>query len=274
MAWRGDSVGNAQQGAIGSALQGVPQGIHEESVNQLAPIGTRLGFPDGRAFRYTHFVAAVNAAVICSQDVSASAIAVTDGSMTAAAIGATQVVFTDTDLITTGDLKDQFAGGYFHMEDDAGEAYTYRIKGNDAGEASGTDGELVVDLYDGLVVAITTDTDVAVTGNIWKNNKIATANGDSIVSGVSMRSMTAAYYGWVQTWGPVSILAEVVGSSAPSIGNPAFLDDATAGAAMAFAGVASNTTLNAGDWDTPYIGDFLYAGTDAAHVGVNLRLYP
>ena len=130
---------------------------------------------------------------------------------------------------------------------------------------------MVLDLYDGLEVAITTDTDIGAIGNKWKNCKIASTS-DTMLAGVSVIGVTTAYYAWLQTWGPAAVLCEIIASSAPSVGNPAFLDDGTAGAVMAFGGVASNTTINAGDWDTPYVGDFLYVGTDAAHVGVDLKI--
>lgn len=274
MAWKDSaSVGNATQGPVGGALQGIPQGIYEQSSTQKGPLGTRIVLPDSRAYRYSHFVAAVNAGELVAQDESVSSIAVSDGKMTAAAIGVTQVTFTDNSLITTADVKDVYAGGYLHTEDDAGEAYTYRIKGNDAGEASGTDGELVMDLYDGLVVALTTATDVSVTGNLWKNLKIGVAGSDCVIAGVAVRAMTIAYYGWVQTWGPASCLAEAT-TAVLVKGRPAFFDGGVAGAASGLAGVASNTTLNAGDWDGTYLGEIMHTGTDAAHVAINLKLYP
>jgi hypothetical protein len=264
-----DYAPNNQQ--VQSRITGVTQGLYEQSATQQGALGSKLELEDGRVFRYAHFVAAVNRGVLVSQDVSVSSFGPIDGKATAAAIAAKQVTLTDTDTFTTADVADVYQGGYLMVEDDAGEGYTYRIQGNDAGTAAGV---MVLDLFDGLVAALTTDSDVAVIGSLYKNLSIATANGDSIVSGAAVRTMTAGYYGWIQTWGPCSVLCEVPTTTAPTIGNPAFLDDGTSGAVGPFAGVASNTTLNAGDWDTPYVGDFLYAGTDTAHVGVFLKLIP
>ena len=264
-------VDHVSNGQANSLVDGVAQGLYEESATAKGPIGARREMPDGRVFRYAHFVAAVNRGVLVSQDISVSAAGPIDGKATAAAIGATTITLTDTDTFTTADAADVYAGGYFMPEDDAGEGYSYRIRGNKQGTAAGV---MSLDLYDGLVIAITTDTDVNIIGSMWNNVKIAAAGSDAIVAGVSVRDMTIAYYGWVQTWGVANVLSEVPTTTAPTVGNPAFLDDGTAGAVGPFAGVASNTTINAGDWDTPYVGDFLYSGVDTTNVGVFLKIQP
>lgn len=265
--------GNGHTG-LGGGTDGVAQGTMAESSTQQGLLGSKREYEDGRIFRYAHFVSAVNRGIICSQDVSVSLVDVIDGKATAAAIGATQITLTDTDewgVTGTAFASDIYQGGYFAPEDDDGEGYSYRISGN---VGATTAGVVVLDLFDPLITAITTDTDVSIIGPLWKNCKIAVPNSDTVVCGVSVIGVTAGYYAWVQTWGVANVLTEVVGTTAPSIGNPAFLDDGTNGAVGPFAGVASNTTLNAGDWDTPYIGDFLTTATDAAHSAVFLKIQP
>lgn len=260
--------GNGHAG-LGGASDGVAQGTMAESSTQQGLLGSKRKYEDGRVFRYTHFVSAVNRGVLCSQDVSVSMVDVIDNKTTIAAIGATQVTLTDTDTFSTADAADVYQGGYFAPEAGAGEGYNYRISGNAAGTAAGV---MVLDLFDPLIVALATASDVSIVGSMWKNVKIATANADTVICGVSVIGMTAGYYGWVQTWGTANVLANIDGAG--TIGTPAFLDDSVGGAAASFGGVASDTTMNAGDWDTPYIGDFLTTATSGAHAGVFLKIQP
>jgi hypothetical protein len=119
---------------------------------------------DGRVFRYGYTAAAINRGLLVSQDVSATAIVESDGKLTAASAGATEVTYTDSGTVGSATLN-QYQGGYLHITDDAGEGYQYRIKSNTAASSNA----ITFTLYDELEVAVTTATDVAVTGNLWYN---------------------------------------------------------------------------------------------------------
>ena len=114
---------------------GSPQGIYEESSTQEYPIGTKREFEDGRVFRYASFGAATAAGVLVSQDVSATAVVEIENVATAAAVGATEVILTDSGTLGSA-TANQYAGAYLHTVDDAGEGYTYRIKSNTAASKS------------------------------------------------------------------------------------------------------------------------------------------
>ena len=242
-------------GAIAGATGGSPQGIYEESSTQEYPIGTKREFEDGRVFRYGSFAAACNAGVLVTQDASATNIAETDGCLTAAAIGATEVIFTDSGTVGSA-TANQYAGGYLHITDDAGEGYQYRIKSNTAASSNA----VTFTLYDGLVVAVTTATDIAVTGNLY--NQVRTADFtqgsrvDCGAAGITARSFTSGYYGWIQTAGVATVLSEGV----IPYGQMVAASDAVAGA------------VHAADQDSLEIvvGYSTMLSDDTGHVGVNL----
>ena len=111
------------------------QGIYTESSTARYPIGQKLELADGRVFRYGYTAAAINRGLLVSQDVSATAIVESDGKLTAASAGATEVTYTDSGTVGSATLN-QYAGGYLHITDDAGEGFQYRIKSNTAAAAT------------------------------------------------------------------------------------------------------------------------------------------
>ena len=230
------------------------QGIHEESSTQKHSIGEKLELADGRCFRYGYFAAATAAGLLVSQDVSAGCVVETDDIATAAAIGATSVILTDAGTLGSA-TANQYAGGYLHITDDAGEGYTYRIKSNTAASSNA----VTFTLYDPLVVALTTASDVAITGNMYNNLLGATAATDTLVSGVTTRVMQASYYGWVQTKGVSTVLADIpVGIT---FGDQLTLSDGVAGAVQLQDAYTEQT-----------VGYSLYTGDDTGHVGVMLNI--
>ena len=194
------------------------QGIFSESSTPKHPIGEKVELADGRVFRYASFAAATGAGLLVSQDISATAIVESDGKLTAASAGATEVTYTDSGTVGSATLN-QYAGGYLHITDDAGEGYNYRIKSNTAASSNA----ITFTLYDELEVAVTTDTDVAVTGNLYNQVRAALGTADYIVCGVTPISFTSGYYGWVQTRGVAVILTD---DSAIGAGVPVMCGDA------------------------------------------------
>ena len=182
---------------------GTKQGIYAESSTPKHAIGEKVELADGRCFRYVYTAAAINPGLLVSQDVSATCIVESDGKLTAASAGATEVTYTDSGTVGSA-TANQYAGGYLHITDDAGEGHQYRIKSNTAASSNA----VTFTLYDGLVVAVTTDTDVGVTGSLYHNVVGATAGTDGVIAGVTTRGLTSNYYGWVQTAGVATILAD------------------------------------------------------------------
>jgi hypothetical protein len=239
-------------GLISGATGGSPQGIYDESSTQEYPIGTKREFEDGRVFRYASFAAATGAGLVVSQDISETAIVESDGKLTAASAGATEVTYTDAGTVGSA-TANQYAGGYLHTTDDAGEGYNYRIKSNTAASSNA----ITFTLYDSLQVAVTTATDVAVTGNLYNQVRAALGTADYIVCGVTPIAFTSGYYGWIQTRGVAVILTD---GSDIGIGVPTMLSDATAGAVE----VADNSH--------PLVGFITHAADDTGYMGVALQL--
>ena len=247
---------NAQVGAGGIDGGRDRQTVYQESSTQNFPLGARRSFPDGRSFRYAEFGAAVNAGLIVSQDISATCLAETNDIVIAAS-GAFSPAADSTKLqITLASITaDDYAGGYLHITDDAGEGYQYRIQSNSATGAT-TSGTVDIYLYDPIVTALTAGaTDIAITGNLWNGVIGAVAASDSIMSGVTARTMQSGYFGWVQTTGVATILAD---------GTIAIRDNLTLSD-----GVTGAVQLKDAEVE-PLVGFALFAPDDTGHVGVRL----
>jgi hypothetical protein len=249
MAYRNSNFGVGRIGGEGVGSK-AGQSIFAESSTPKYDIGEKLELSDGRVFRYGYTAAAINRGLLVSQDVSATAIVESDGKLTAASAGATEVTYTDSGTVGSATLN-QYQGGYLHITDDAGEGYQYRIKSNTAASSNA----ITFTLYDELEVAVTTATDVAVTGNLWYNVTGASAT-DYILAGVTPITFQANYYGWFQTAG----LATILSDGAVAIGANLTLSDGVAGA------------VQTKDAETePLVGFATFASDDTGHVGVVLQ---
>ena len=236
------------------------QGIYDESSTALYPIGEKLEFRDGRSFRYGYTAAAINAAELVSQDVSATCLAETDNIVIAAANGFSPAAGSSKLQITLASItKDQYAGGYLQIANDGadgiGEGIQYRIKSNSA-TAFTTAGKVDIELHDPLKVTLTTASDIAITGGLWYNLRAATSGTDYIISGVSPIAFTANYYGWFQTAG----IALISCDGALAIGVNTTLSDSDAG----------HVQLKDAETE-PLVGFTTYVSDDDAHVGVVLQ---
>jgi hypothetical protein len=85
--------------------------------------------------------------------------------------------------------------------------------------------------------------------------------------------MTASYYGWVQTWGPATVLAD---ESAGTVarGTIATLSDGVSGAAQPIGGGVVQSVSANGFETEPILGYFLDAATDANYTPIYLQINP
>jgi hypothetical protein len=227
------------------------QSIYEESSTPKHRLGEKLELSDGRIFRYASFAAATGAGLLVSQDISATAISVQDGKLTAAAAGATEVTYTDSGTVGSA-TKDQYAGGYLHTEDDAGEGFCYRIKSNTAASSNA----VTFTLYDGLQVAVTTATDTVFTGSLYNQVRAAVGTADCIPAGVTPKSFTSGYYGWIQVRG----IATALSDGTPPAGGDVMMSDAVVGA------------VEVADASHAQVGYATSLGTDTGYIGINIQL--
>jgi len=258
---------------VGQMQVGSDIDIFEISDKPKLAVGTGFTRSDGSKFRYAHAGAATNRGAIVAQDYSESSVADTDNAIIAplstyqmpdenngiypGSAGSRYAILT-----LASAAADQYAGGYFHITDDGGEGYTYRIRGNTATDDPAS-GVIRLALYDKIQVALTATTDCAITGPMYANLEAAGTTTDGIAVGVACASLTATDpYGWIQTYGPATVLCDTAGTA----GKEVAVSQNVAGAYE-----PANATGTAADaW--PTIGYLITPGDTTGHGVVFLHL--
>ena len=176
---------------------GLAQGIYEENSVQQYPLGFRVPLSDGRVFHYTE-----NASVaLAAGKLIGSPLVFTEIERTitaAAAQFATQVTYTAVGTITSNQYQD----GFLCVVNDAGEGIQYKIKSHPAIAAAASG---VITLYDGILTALTTSSDIMLIPSLYKDVRL---NPNTICKtvGVPPIPVTADYFFWTQTWGQALVL--------------------------------------------------------------------
>ena len=186
------------------------QSIYEVSSTQKAPLGFRIVVGD-RTFFYCENAATEIAA---GKVVSTAAPQSNHSNMLCtgytAAVGSYIVRPT---LGGTALTQNEYAEGYLVVNDAAGEGHTYRIKSNK--EQTTTTGVGYIELYDPIALKLTALSQVTLLKNKYKDVVIFTASSQvGVAIGVTPVVLTASYYGWLQTWGPCSVLCGTDGITA------------------------------------------------------------
>lgn len=239
--------------------------LYEQNSNPKFAIGTRVSTQDGRVWRYAQFGAVTSQGVLVSQDISETGVGVTDNAVIAPASAVSisgetvkpgQIGSRFIQVTLAATAANKFSGAYFHVEDDLGEGFTYRIKGNTATDNPVT-GQLLIELHDRLKASLDVTTDFAITGSMWNDVKTAALSTFEKPSGVSMASVVAATpFAWVQTWGPSTVLCD----GAVAVGDTVTIGSVTGSVATQAA------------FTSPVVGYALYTGTSTAQVGVYLTI--
>jgi len=180
----------------------VPSNIRGNSSVQECALGTKIVTADGRAFRYVK--AGVTALVPGKLQDGPAMIANHTNIAVAAAAAAGALTITVT-LGNTAATANQYAGGIVSVNDADGEGYSYTIKSHPAADASAS---LVITLDDNepIVTALTTSSEVTLVPNQYNGVVIHAQTEAGASVGVGVTAITAAYFGWIQTRGPVSCL--------------------------------------------------------------------
>lgn len=286
--WKlGEGGEDTSQGPKGGAIGGGRFGrqpLYSNDTTQHYPIGYRWDTRDGRCFRYGYFYTAVAAGKLAAVDASiaivdeSAATTVRNAAGSAADIASsatvTSLYFLDTDKFTAANSDDVLAGGYVHVANSDTGGNTYRIRSNGY---TATTSVMQVDLYDSLVGNITSESEIIVSGNPYSYLAIANNGTDDYVAGVAFVDAAATSYGWVQTWGPATVLADESAGTI-SAGTIATLSDGVNGAVQPMGGGATiNTETDSQAYETitePIIGYFIGDITDKNFVAVYLQLAP
>lgn len=186
-----------------------PQDLFTSSSTAGTDIGAFATTGDGRGFRYC---LAGATALVPGKLQQASAEDTTNFQNLTVAVssaGATSITTTSTVTLTVN----QLAGGFLTVTSaTTGAGYTYKIKGNTAATAAAT----TIYLEDAIITATTGTVKIDMIPNPYSGLIVNPATASSSPVGVAIYPITAAQYGWVQTRGPVSCLADgtvVVGTS-------------------------------------------------------------
>lgn len=178
--------------------------LSNSSVQQMA-LGAYAETSDGRGFRY----AKVGATATIPGKIYAAAAWDVVNQAPAGGLAATGAINTTTVTVSTSTTMaaNLLAGGYLVTALTPGQGYTYRIKSNTA--TAGAAG-LVIELEDPLVVALTTGADVVLVKHAYDQIIVSPGGASTgMPVGVATTAITAAYYGWVQTFGTCAVLAGV-----------------------------------------------------------------
>lgn len=225
---------------------------YQESATALFTLGTELIYGD-RAYRYARMGSGGVTQGKLLQTAALHADTKDISPKTDTAIGSKTLVVT-LGGTGTGDLAaDFFRDGYVVVNNEAGEGFAYRIKSSTAADVSESL-DVSLTLYEGLQVAVT---NAASTLDLFVNPyaglQEAPTTETGAVVGLTSMSMTANYYGWVQTKGPAAVLSNGVLVT----GDAAVRSTAVAGAAMPAAAATSakiGTVIHAnGDTDYSFV---------------------
>jgi len=226
-------------GNVGTQLRG-KQSVYEESSTRLVPLGTKLELAE-RIFRYAlngTGTLAPGKLVVQPDNV----VLHVGRAIAAAAKGALKVTVT---LGATAATANQYRDGYLVINT---EGTMYRIKSHPAAALS-TAVELT--LYDGLAVALAGDETVDLVPNVFSELIISDANQNDRAMGWPIIAVTASYYFWLQTAGPV----------------PTLIDEtlATRGIAVTTGSHVGGAVEMADAAGEPVIGTTISFGVDAAY---------
>lgn len=212
------------QTALTGPVQVVAQGIWQESASALHNLGSYVETADGRGFRYSKMgaVASVAGKVYQGTALDATNLQPSGGlGVAAQAIGDTSVTISTSITLTANQLSQ----GYLSVDVTPGQGYLYKIAGNTAvSSATGA----VITLDDPLQVALTTASKVIVANHPYSGLVIEPGTPTAAIAGVAHRVTTAAYFGWIQTYGPASVLFTGTGVAGKAVGS---LSGGTSGSA-------------------------------------------
>lgn len=259
----------------------VGDGIDIYKVDLIPRYAVGFGFEraDGSKFRYGHFSASnTNAGIVVGpEDVGATQVD-KDGVVwtpsTATPPSGQQIQPGDIGSfyvqMTLGSIEaDQFAGAYLVITDDTGEGYTYRVRGN-TGTGDPVTGTILVELYEPLIVALGTNTDIAMSCSRHVNLVAVGdfgATGSNNAVGVTCAGTSATNYAWIQTKGIANVLT---GDVVPVQGQAVQVASDVAGAIVGYTSVSSTAvTMNS---YTNLVGYCVDPGDDTEQTTIMLNL--
>jgi hypothetical protein len=195
-------------------------------------LGTSAQTADGRRFRYAQAGAADTVAGNLLQGAAPLPNHLAN-TPPAVAIGDKSFSYTPGNTAGAANL---YAEGYLQVDTTPGNGYTYQVSGHAAITASTA---FTLYLKDPIQVALTTSSRVGLMPNAWKNVIQTPTTITAKVVGVAPAILTTVQYGWVQTYGPASVLI----NGTPAITAPV-INGATAAGSVDVWTAAAQPTAN------------------------------
>lgn len=241
---------------LGFDNAGASQAFWESSSTQKHPLGTVRRSIDGRSYVYVKAGAVdlVKGNLIQAAAPVANHLALTPTAT--AAIGALVVTAT---LGATAASANQYAEGYLQVDTAPDLAGFYTIKDHLAVLSSGII-TVNLDINDPVVVAITATSRVGLIANPYSGVIQTPTTITNKVVGVAPYIITAAQYGWLQTWGPACVLI----NGTPAVTAPVINGATTAGSVDVWT-AAAQPTAN-------YVGEMLQVGVSTKANAVFLKI--
>lgn len=173
--------------------------ISDTKQHRLGAVGVTR---DGRVYRYTKAGGSTLAPGKLSVAATVDANVTNKTVARTYAAGSRQVIIDAGGAITAN----AYADGYLTINDATGEGVSSSVVGNSATSGAA---ELTVDLDESIPVALTIDvSEASLTKNPWGDTVISVTDQADMPVGIPNVSITNAYYGWTQTRGVCSALAD------------------------------------------------------------------
>ena len=188
--------------------------VLSDSTTRQMTLGSYAESSDGRGWRYG-LVGAT--ALVPGKSYQSAALDATNQTVSggfavaAASLGATSVV-TTVNLTLAANLV---ADGYLSVNVTPGLGQLYRIKGNTAAAA----GVCTFTLEDPIRVALTTASRVIVVRHPYSGMVVEPGTPTGVICGVASHIVTAAQFGWIQTFGPASVQFTGTGAAGKAVGS-------------------------------------------------------
>ena len=170
-----------------------------DEANPQHDLGAKMYTADGRGYRY---VRAGGSALVVGDLIQGIAEDTGEQGETpeATAIGAKSITTNSTVTVTAN----QYAGGYVIVTITPGLGQILKIKSHPAATAAA----LVITLEDPVQVALTTTSRIDLVANPYSAVIQNPSSASSSVVGVAVNNISISQYGWIQTDGIASVLAD------------------------------------------------------------------
>lgn len=213
--------------SIPATIEGKTDEIYKESSTK-GPymLGTRMALPDGRVFRYAkNGASAITIGRVVGMAAPQTTLykdCVESGSAartTASWDDGNHYTYVATTASASTSLHifaDRFDNGYLWVNDEAGEGQLLQIKSHGVSTSVATTAvKITMHDEDILTIALTTASQMGLVANPYQDVVIHTGTkGGGPALGVAPIAVTAAYYFWLQTWGPCPVMSGATASLA------------------------------------------------------------